>query len=123
MAKKKKKKPAQKTATTDIDAAVAETGEAAVGMSAVIETAEDLASQVHDEITKADLSVAESRVSASLQGSDCTLMREGSVINVYGPTAVAVKNASAKVWRVLGQLRREKKIDKYPEVKTFIAPK
>jgi hypothetical protein len=36
---------------------------------------------------------------------------------------VDVKNASAKVWRVLGRLRREKKIDHYPEVNTFIAPK
>lgn len=120
---KKKKKTSKKTATADIDAAVAETGEATAGMSAVIETVEDLAVQVHDEITKAELSAEDQQISDCLQGSDCTLMREGSVINVYGPTAVSVKNASAKVWRVLGQLRREKKIDKYPEVKTFIAPK
>lgn len=118
---KKKKKTSKKTA--DVDAAVAETTESTVGMDAAIETAEDLVEQVHEEITKADLSVVESRVFACLQGSDCTLMREDNVLNVYGPTAVAVKNASAKVWRVLGQIRREKKIDSYPEVKTFIAPK
>jgi hypothetical protein len=124
MAKRKKKKTAKKTATAEIDAAVAETSEATVGMDASIETAEDLAEQVHEEITKAELSAEEQQIFDALKGDpNCTLMRSGNVLNIYGPTAVDVKNASAKVWRVLGRLRREKKIDHYPEVNTFIAPK
>ena len=130
MAKKKSKKAEKKTseATAAVDAAVAETGEAAAEMNAVIEEAappveEKLAEEVHEEVRQAELSSEEQAILASLKSTDCWMATESGVLTVYGPTATAVKDGSARVWRVLGQLRREKKIDSYPQVKTEIVTK
>lgn len=109
---RKKKKPAETTATADV--AVADTVETTAKMDAAI----------GDEVKTVKPTEVEARIMGTLQATGCGMtMVSGKSINIFGPDRKTVKNGSANVWRVLGRLRREEKIDEYPTVTTEVVKK
>lgn len=118
---RKKKKAAEMTAAADV--AVADTVEATAKMDAVIETKKPK-SEFKPVVTEGELTEKDTQILGALRATECWMTMAGDQeIKIFGPSLQQVKRAKAQVWRVLGRLRREKKIDKYPTINTEVVTK
>lgn len=136
MVKRKSKQRSKKTTTAaGIDAAVAETTEASAGMSAMIgedETRPDQdvsaniaamdqfeaakSGEANDPPSITSWDVIEEAVLGAVMKVDGTAEIKEGCITIIGSTKKEAKLTASHVWRALGELRRQRVIQSFPQV-------
>lgn len=115
MARKKKttKKVKKDEAKADMNVTVGERDEAKTDMSVVIEAKKPT---LKWSALKKDLKTA---VDSAENTGAVIEMKEGT-ITIKAPTISTAKEASAIIWRALGNMRRSKKIKTFPKVNMVV---
>ncbi len=115
MSRKSKSKKTTAKTTAEVDAAVADTNDTTAEMDAAVT---DDKSPKKKKKKKGD--ALTEKILATMPEGSVTV--EKDLITVSGDNAIDTKNRSAKLWRLLGELRSSGEIDSYPKVETKVVP-